>query len=128
MNVTTPRIVVLCGPNGSGKSTSAERLFRGPLEVEEFVNADTIAKGLSAFSPEQVALAAGHHVPQDVVRRRYHAGLANLRTIYIPLADGWQVVDNTETNNPRMIAWGTSHMSPNIRIRDVWERIMEEPI
>jgi predicted ABC-type ATPase len=32
---------------------------RDALKVHEFVNADTIAAGLSAFSPESVALAAG---------------------------------------------------------------------
>jgi predicted ABC-type ATPase len=50
---------VLGGPNGAGKSTAAPRLLRGPLKVEEFVNADTLAQGLSAFRPEDVALDAG---------------------------------------------------------------------
>jgi predicted ABC-type ATPase len=34
-------------------------LLRGSLKVEEFVNADTLAQGLSAFRPEDVALDAG---------------------------------------------------------------------
>jgi predicted ABC-type ATPase len=34
-------------------------VLRRALEVGEFVNADTIAAGLSAFSPESVAVAAG---------------------------------------------------------------------
>ena len=54
-----PHIVVLAGPNGAGKSTVAPNLLRGTLGVTEFVNADTIASGLSAFSPESVALQAG---------------------------------------------------------------------
>jgi len=54
-----PSVVVLGGPNGSGKSTAAPRLLRGSLKVEEFVNADTLAQGLSAFRPEGVALDAG---------------------------------------------------------------------
>ena len=54
-----PSVVVLGGPNGAGKSTSAPRLLRGSLKVEEFVNADTLAQGLSAFRPEDVALDAG---------------------------------------------------------------------
>jgi predicted ABC-type ATPase len=49
----------LGGPNGAGKSTTAGRLLRGPLAVDEFVNADIIAQGLSGFAPERVALAAG---------------------------------------------------------------------
>ena len=55
----SPTIVVIAGPNGAGKSTTAPRLLKGPLAVSEFVNADTIAQGLSAFRPETVAIAAG---------------------------------------------------------------------
>ncbi|MBI1901363.1 MAG: AAA family ATPase [Planctomycetia bacterium] len=54
-----PRVVVLGGPNGAGKSTCAPNLLRGPLGVAEFVNADVIARGLSAFAPERVSWAAG---------------------------------------------------------------------
>src|SRR5262245_37427844 len=54
-----PRVVVLAGPNGAGKSTAAPRLLKGALGVTEFVNADVIAQGLSAFAPERVAIAAG---------------------------------------------------------------------
>ena len=55
----SPKLVVIAGPNGSGKSTSAPALLRGRLGVTEFVNADTIAQGLSAFSPENAAIQAG---------------------------------------------------------------------
>ncbi len=54
-----PHVVVLAGPNGAGKSTTAPVLLRGRLGVAEFVNADTIARGLSAFAPEGVAIDAG---------------------------------------------------------------------
>lgn len=54
-----PGVVILAGPNGSGKSTSALRLLKGTLGVLEFVNADVIARGLSGFSPEKAAMAAG---------------------------------------------------------------------
>ena len=54
-----PGVVVLGGPNGAGKSTAAPRLLRGSLKVDEFVNADTLAQGLSAFRPEDVAVEAG---------------------------------------------------------------------
>jgi predicted ABC-type ATPase len=52
-------VIVVAGPNGAGKSTSAPRLLRDTLSVGEFVNADAIAAGLSAFRPETVAVAAG---------------------------------------------------------------------
>jgi predicted ABC-type ATPase len=54
-----PDAVVLGGPNGAGKSTAALRLLRAPLMVDEFVNADTLAQGLSAFRPQDVAVEAG---------------------------------------------------------------------
>ncbi|MGQ0732223.1 MAG: zeta toxin family protein [Acidobacteriota bacterium] len=54
-----PTVVVLGGPNGAGKSTTAPRLLRGTLRVDEFVNADTLAQGLSAFRPEAAAVDAG---------------------------------------------------------------------
>ena len=54
-----PNIIVLAGPNGAGKSTAAPDLLYGALHVDEFVNADVIARGLSAFNPEGAALDAG---------------------------------------------------------------------
>jgi predicted ABC-type ATPase len=54
-----PHVILLAGPNGAGKSAVAPRLLRGALGVHEFVNADTIATGLSAFSPESAAFQAG---------------------------------------------------------------------
>jgi predicted ABC-type ATPase len=53
------RVVVIAGPNGAGKSTTAPKLLREGLSVQEFVNADAIALGLSGFAPESVAFAAG---------------------------------------------------------------------
>jgi predicted ABC-type ATPase len=54
-----PTVVVLGGPNGAGKTTAAPRLLRGTLRVEEFINADTLAQGLSAFRPDAAAIEAG---------------------------------------------------------------------
>jgi predicted ABC-type ATPase len=54
-----PRVIAVAGPNGAGKSIAAPALLKDSLELQEFVNADTIAAGLSAFRPESVALAAG---------------------------------------------------------------------
>jgi predicted ABC-type ATPase len=51
--------VVIAGPNGAGKSTAAPALLKVTLQVSEFVNADTIAQGLSAFNPGGAAISAG---------------------------------------------------------------------
>jgi predicted ABC-type ATPase len=54
-----PNVVVIAGPNGAGKSTLAPALLRDTLGILEFVNADTIAEGLSAFAPEDASFDAG---------------------------------------------------------------------
>jgi predicted ABC-type ATPase len=54
-----PSIVVIAGPNGAGKTTISRRLLMEQLGITEFVNADSIAAGLSAFAPQGVAMAAG---------------------------------------------------------------------
>ena len=54
-----PLVIVIAGPNGAGKSTTAPSLLRDALKVSEFVNADAIAGGLSAFRPDSVAIPAG---------------------------------------------------------------------
>ncbi len=59
MSTKPPIVVVLAGPNGAGKTTGAERLLRDHVAVAEFVNADVIARGLSAFDPERSAMSAG---------------------------------------------------------------------
>lgn len=59
METVSPLIVVIAGPNGAGKSTTAPHLLRDALAVSEFVNADAIAQGISAFRPESVAMDAG---------------------------------------------------------------------
>lgn len=58
-NNKRPHIILIAGPNGAGKSTTAPALLQGVLRVKEFVNADTIAQGLSAFQPETAAFHAG---------------------------------------------------------------------
>jgi predicted ABC-type ATPase len=68
-----PAVVAVAGPNGAGKSTVAPLLLRETLYVTEFVNADTIARGLSGFDPQGAALAAGRimvHRLRDLARRR----------------------------------------------------------
>ena len=76
MAESSPLIVLLGGPNGAGKSTTAPSLLKGALKVDEFVNADVIAQGLSAFQPERAALEAGR-----VMLRRLRA-LANQRASF----------------------------------------------
>ena len=59
MSTATPKVIILAGPNGAGKSTLAPRLIRDAVGIDQFVNADVIARGLSAFDPDSAAIEAG---------------------------------------------------------------------
>lgn len=65
-------------------------------------------------------LKGGHHIPPDVVERRYYRGLKNLKTIYIPLCNDWLIVNNTET--PAIIARGGND-SAQIMDKTIWSII-----
>lgn len=53
------RLYIIAGCNGAGKTTASFTILPQALLVKEFVNADEIAKGLSPFNPEGVAIEAG---------------------------------------------------------------------
>jgi predicted ABC-type ATPase len=188
-----PLVVILAGPNGAGKSTSASRLLQGALAVHEFVNADTIAGGLSAYRPEAVAVTAGrvmlarlhelaasrvdfafettlsgrghsvwlrelrgsgyrvhmtflslpdadaavarvaervrrggHSVPEDVIRRRYRAGLRNFFGVYRDTVDSWQLYDSALLDGPRLIASGSAGQRASILDHEAWARMEQQ--
>lgn len=52
-------LYIIAGCNGAGKTTASNTILPKSLLVKEFVNADEIAKGLSPFNPEGVAIEAG---------------------------------------------------------------------
>ncbi|GAB6041935.1 zeta toxin family protein [Endothiovibrio diazotrophicus] len=193
MNPTPPRIVILAGPNGAGKSTSAPRILRDALGVDEFVNADVIAQGLSGLHPERVAMEAGrimlkrikalaaarrsfafettlstrsfapwlagleeggyhlhlnyvwvpapelsiarvaervrqggHHVPPDIIRRRYRKSLDNFFHLYRPLATHWVFYDNSRNRDLRPVAIGSGRTTREILDPDTWNRVMPQ--
>ena len=171
MESKQPHVIILAGPNGAGKSTTAPVLLRDTFAVGEFVNADAIAQGLSAFAPESAALEAGkimlrrlrelaqrrsnfafettlasrsfapwlaklretgylvhlffltlpdvqsaqervavrvklggHNIPDDIVQRRFKAGLCNLFTLYMPIVTTWKIIDNSVPGRPLDVA------------------------
>lgn len=184
-----PNVIVLAGPNGAGKSTAAPYLLQERLGIRHFVNADTIARGLSQFDPESVGIAAGrvmiermrelaknrddfafettlasrsfapwiaelrrggyefylrylwvpspdfsvarvagrvlqggHHVPPEIVARRYLGGIRNLFGLYMPIADDWAVYDNT-MGDRREVAEGRLSAVTKLYDERVWETI-----
>jgi len=189
-----PHLVVIAGPNGAGKSTAAPGLLEGLLGIEDFVNADVIARGLSAYNPEGAAIEAGrimiarlrelaaderdfafettlasrsfapwiarlrteqgyifrlnylwipgpelsigrikgrvrdggHHVPDDVVRRRYAGGLRNFFELYQPIADIWMMYDNTDPSARTVIAEGSGNAVDRVYDESTWNVIRGE--
>jgi len=156
-------LYVISGCNGAGKTTASYSVLPDMLNCKEFVNADEIAKGLSPFQPDNVAIEAGrimlsrirdlmknnvdfafettlasksyvkyileaqargymvtlvffwlnspelaiervktrvisggHNIPEDIIRRRYNAGINNLSHMYLPISDYWMIIDNSE--------------------------------
>ncbi len=57
--MSNPNLYIIAGCNGAGKTTASFNVLPQILNCKEFVNADEIAKGLSPFSPESVAIQAG---------------------------------------------------------------------
>lgn len=188
-----PRVILICGPNGAGKSTSAPDILQGSLMVDEFVNADTIAHGLSAFRPEKAAIKAGrvmlarlrelalekanfafettlssrafaawiaelkqsgyrfslvflwlaspelavnrvrervlnggHNIPEDVILRRYEAGLFNFFRVYRPVADNWRFYDNSNAFAPIKIACGEGDFLETVMDKGIWKSLKEK--
>jgi predicted ABC-type ATPase len=57
--MTDKHLYIISGPNGAGKTTASYTVLPRILQCKEFVNADEIARGLSPFNPEAVAIEAG---------------------------------------------------------------------
>jgi predicted ABC-type ATPase len=193
MSTPGPNIIIVAGPNGAGKTTASADILVGALAVQEFVNADIIAKGLSSFQPESVAFDAGrimlqrlhhltaqradvafettlasrtfapwiktlvatgyvfrlvffwlpsadmaiervrkrvvlggHSVPDDVIRRRYDAGLKNFFQIYRPFAATWMFFDNSLDGEPRLVASGSSVGPTLVLDAELWNNVNRE--
>lgn len=59
-------LYIIGGSNGAGKTTASYTVLPEILECKEFVNADEIARGLSPFNPESMAVAAGRLMLQRI--------------------------------------------------------------
>lgn len=128
-------LYIISGCNAAGKTTASYTVLPEILDCREFVNADEIARGLSPFNPGSVAIEAGrlmlktpelailrvaervkkggHDIPEDVIRRRYVAGIKNLFQLFMTEVDYWDIYDNSE--NPRIqIACGGANAQTEI--------------
>ena len=54
---TVPYLYIISGCNGAGKTTASFTILPEMLKCREFVNSDEIAKGLSPFNADSIAVA-----------------------------------------------------------------------
>ena len=59
-------LYIIAGPKGAGQTTAAYSILPEILDVKEFVNADEIARGISPFNVESVAIQAGKIMLQRI--------------------------------------------------------------
>ena len=68
----------------------------------------------------------GHHIPDDVVRRRYHRGITNFVHLYTKIADSWQVVDNSECGSATFIAHRWDNSPPTNLDDSKWQTFLRQ--
>lgn len=182
-------LYIISGCNGAGKTTASYTVLPEILACKEFVNADEIARGLSPFNPESVAIDAGrlmlkrieelldrgetfsiettlatksyislvrraqakgyrvsvlffwlktpelasqrvaervqkggHNIREDIIRRRYAAGISNLFRLYMREVDYWSIHDNSESPR-KLIACGGNNMETIIIDNGIFTQI-----
>jgi len=67
----------------------------------------------------------GHFIPDDVVERRYQAGINNLHQLYISACDYWAIFNNT-SGQPQLIASGELNSPITIYNTDIWNIINKQ--
>lgn len=75
-------LYIIAGCNGAGKTTASAK--------------HRVAKRV---------ISGGHNIPEEVIERRYVAGLRNLFRIFMDVVDLWILFDNSGENSER-IAFG----------------------
>ena len=60
----------------------------------------------------------GHHIPEEVIRRRYNNGLSNFFKLYKPIVDDWIFI-NSSSKSYKIVAEGT-RFDVEIRDRELW--------
>ncbi len=64
----------------------------------------------------------GHHVPDDIVIRRYYRGIKNLFDHFIKISDYWTIIDNSN-DEPEIVAEGIADTEIEIFDQFTWKRI-----
>lgn len=64
----------------------------------------------------------GHHIPEEVIRRRYKRGLINFFNLFLPKIDNWLFINNSG-DNYEVIAEGTMKGELTINNIEQWEKL-----
>ena len=72
----------------------------------------------------RVALG-GHHVPSDVVKRRFARSLRNFFTLYAPIADEWTLFDNSTSSGAEQVA-SKSKNQLEINDQTIWQKLQKQ--
>jgi predicted ABC-type ATPase len=117
------------GDSFAFETTLASRTFR-PFLLEQQTRGYTIHLVYLWLRRPELAIArvaervrcGGHHVPDEVVRRRYQRGLRNLFQLYLPLANSWLMCDNS-TGELQLVAEGGLREQTLIHDRELFSII-----
>lgn len=80
---------------------------------------------LAIFRVNERVKSGGHSVPESTIRRRYAAGLKNFFNLYSPLAESWQLYDNSNAENLSLIASQIKQNDPIIKNKETWKQLLE---
>lgn len=58
----------------------------------------------------------GHDIPQDIIRRRYVAGINNLFKLFMPIVNYWAIFDNSETPRKKVAIGGKDSQTEIVNI------------
>jgi len=64
----------------------------------------------------------GHNIPEDVIERRYYAGIRNLFSLYMKAVDVWVLLDNSDNQSVR-VAFGSPRFPLKINDKTKFEKI-----
>jgi predicted ABC-type ATPase len=67
--------------------------------------------------------SGGHDVPEATLRQRYPRSIRNFWTLYRPLADHWQLYDNSEPGLSVLVAKGERDQALDVRDVHRWSAI-----
>src|SRR5207248_2805683 len=67
--------------------------------------------------------SGGHSIPDDVIRRRYRAGLRNFFDLYEASASTWRVYNNSG-QYPKLVADRLDNRAPQVYDEPIWKAIV----